>query len=112
MNLSKREKTDQFVLDYKNEYSIDQPTTRPAKASVVDFLNVFNEVCENDGSCPNSVYSKEFIESYMANNAQDPIHYPNTDWQALMIKNSTSHQKHTLIVTGGSKRINTKATFN
>jgi len=109
---TKRAKTDQFVLDYKYEYSFDTPTARPAKACVTDFLNVFNEVRENDGSGPYSVYSKEFIENYMANNAKDPIHYPNTDWEALMIKNSTSHQKHALSIAGGSEKIKTKATFN
>ncbi|MBQ3935198.1 MAG: TonB-dependent receptor plug domain-containing protein [Clostridia bacterium] len=61
---TKRAKTDQFILDYKYEYSFDRPTARPEKASVVDFLNVFNEVRENDGSGPNSVYSKDFIDNY------------------------------------------------
>ena len=109
---TKRAKSDQFVLDYKYEYSFDRPTAVPEKASVVDFLNVFNEVRENDGSGPNSVYSKEFIENYMENNAKDPYHYPNTDWVGMMIKKSTAHQKHALSIAGGSERIKTKATFN
>ena len=109
---TKRAKTDQFVLDYKYEYSFDTPTARPQKANVIDFLNVFNEVRENDGSGPYSVYSKEFIENYMANNAKDPIHYPNTDWEELLIKKSTSHQKHAFSIAGGSEKIKTKATFN
>ena len=49
---TKRAKSDQFVLDYKYEYSFDHPTAVPEKASVIDFLNVFNEVRENDGSGP------------------------------------------------------------
>lgn len=109
---TKRAKADQFSLDYRYEYAFDRPTARFENTEVVDFLNVFNEVRMNDGAKEYSVYAKDFIESYMENNAKDPIHYPNTNWMDLILKKSTSHQKHSLSVAAGSNRTKTVATFN
>lgn len=108
---TKRAKADKFVLDYKYEVSFDKPTGVPQRAGVVDWLNIFNEITLNDGST-SVPYLQDYIDTYMENNAKDPIHYPNTNWVDLMLNKSSSHQKHSMSVSGGSDRIRTVATFN
>ena len=110
---TKRAKDRQFAFDYNYEYGIDKPTTRPKFGNVVDWMNLQNEIKWNDGaSDPYSQYSQETINSWMANNAIDPYHYPNTDWVGLLLKKTTSHEQHVLSVSGGTEKLRTKFTFN
>ena len=110
---TKRAKDRQFSFDYNYEYAFDRPTTRPTNGDVIDWMNVQNEVKWNDGAAdPYSQYSQETIGSWLSNNAKDPYHYPNTNWVDLLLKNSTSHEQHTLSVSGGSDRLRTKASVN
>ncbi len=110
---TKRAKQNEFSFDYNYEYAIDKPTAQPKNGDVIDWMNIQNEVKWNDGaSDPYSQYSQETINSWLSNNATDPYHYPNTDWVDLLLKKSTSHEQHTLSVTGGTEKLRTKSTFN
>ena len=110
---TKRAKNKDFNLEYNFEYAVDTPTARPKNGSAVDWFNIKNEITWNDGATdPYSVYSQEYINGYMANNAIDPIHFPNTDWVDVMTKTTTSHQQHTLSLSGGTENLRTKFTFN
>ena len=110
---TKRAKENKFNLDYSYEYSIDKPTSRPTNGDVIDWMNIQNEIKWNDGaSNPYSQYSQETIDSWMANNATDPYHYPNTDWVSLVLKNTTSHQQHNFNVSGGTDKLQSKFSFN
>lgn len=110
---TKRAKENRFNLDYNYEYSIDRPTEKPTNGNVIDWMNVQNEIKWNDGAAdPYSQYSQETIDSWLANNATDPFHYPNTDWVGLLLKNTTSHQKHSLSVSGGTDKLQSKFSFN
>ena len=110
---TKRAKENKFNLDYNYEYSIDKPTARPANGDVIDWMNIQNEIKWNDGaSNPYSQYSQETIGSWMANNAVDPYHYPNTDWASLLLKKTTSHQQHSFNVSGGTDKLQSKFSFN
>ena len=110
---TKRARSNEFSLDYNYEFALDTPTTRPTNGDAIDWLNIQNEIKWNDGaSDPYSMYSQEYINSYMENNATDPYHYANTDWVDLMLKKTTSHQQHSLSVTGGTDKLRSKFTFN
>lgn len=110
---TKRAKNNQFSFDYNYEYALDKPTAQPKNGDVIDWMNVQNEVRWNDGATdPYSQYSQETIGSWLENNATDPWHYPNTDWVDLILKKTTSHEQHTLSVSGGTEKLRTKATFN
>lgn len=110
---TKRAKENKLQLDYNYEYSIDKPTARPKNGNVIDWMNVQNEVKYNDGATdPYSQYSKETIDGWMANNAKDPYHYPNTNWVDLLLKKKTSHQQHSFSLSGGNDKVQTKFSFN
>jgi TonB-linked outer membrane protein, SusC/RagA family/TonB-dependent outer membrane receptor, SusC/RagA subfamily, signature region len=113
MITTKRAKKDKFLLDFNYEFSIDKPTTRPKNGNVIDWMNVQNEIKYNDGAAdPYSQYSQEVINSWLSNNAQDPYHYPNTNWVDLILKNSASHQQYTVGLSGGTDKLQSKFSFN
>ena len=110
---TKRAKERQYSFDYNYEFAIDRPTARQTNGNVIDWMNVQNEVKWNDGASePYSQYSQQTIDSWMSNNAIDPWHYPNTNWIDLCLKKSTTHQQHTISVSGGTEKLLTKFTFN
>ena len=110
---TKRAQTNQFSLDYNTQFAIDTPTGRPTNADVIDWMNLQNEMSWNDGAAsPTAIYSQDIIDSWMANNAKDPVHYPNTNWIDLTIKKKTQHQQHNITVTGGTDKLRTKLSLN
>ncbi|MCF0167139.1 MAG: TonB-dependent receptor [Bacteroidales bacterium] len=110
---TKRAKENKFSVEYNGQYAFDTPTARPTNGDVIDWMNLQNEIKYNDGAAsPTSVYSPETISGWMANNAIDPIHYPNTNWIDLTLKKHTSHQMHNVSITGGVDKIRTNLSFN
>lgn len=110
---TKRAASGKFAIDYGYQYAIDTPTTRPSNGNVVDWFNVQNEIKWNDGAASaTSVYAQDLIDGWLSNNAKDPVHYPDTDWQNIILKKSTSHQQHTFSITGATDRLRTKFSLN
>lgn len=109
---TKRAKHNDFSLDYNYEFALDTPTTRAKNAGAVEWFKMYNELKWNDGAAEFGTYSPEYIESYAENHAKDPIHYPDVDWVDLVLKETTTHQQHTLSLSGGTQNIRTKFTFN
>lgn len=110
---TKRAKTNTFTVGYDMQFAIDKPTARPTNGDVIDWFNLQNEIKWNDGAgSSHSIYTEELINGWMANNAKDPIHYPNTNWTDIMLKKTTTHQQHTFNVAGGTEKMRTKFTFN
>lgn len=83
---TKRAKTGQFSLNYKYEFGLDTPTAAPKMSDAVTYMRLFNEQKWNDGAEEYGTYRQDYLDSYMSNNAVDPIHYPNTDWLGLVMK--------------------------
>ncbi|MBQ0149797.1 MAG: TonB-dependent receptor [Bacteroidales bacterium] len=110
---TKRAKDGKFNIDYNYSYAIDTPTTTPKNGDVIDWMMVTNEVNYNDGMANfYNTYSEETINGWMAKNAEDPYHYPNTDWVGLMLKKTSSHQDHAVSIQGGTDRLRTKVNLN
>lgn len=110
---TKRAKVNTFNVGYDMQFAVDKPTARPTNGDVIDWFNLQNEIKWNDGAgSDHSVYSEELINGWMANNAKDPIHYPNTNWTDLILKKTTTHQQHTFNVSGGTEKMRTKFTMN
>ena len=110
---TKRAKVNAFNVSYNMQFAVDTPTARPTNGDVIDWFNLQNEIKWNDGAgSDHSVYSEELIDGWMANNAKDPIHYPNTNWQDIILKKTTTHQQHTFTVSGGTEKMRTKFTMN
>lgn len=103
----------QLQIGYNGEVSIITPTELPSyRTGVMDYMNDFNEYSWNDSGNPEggeyAGYSKDFIDSYLQNNAYDPITYPNFDWKSAILKNSSLRHKHNVTMTYGNKTIKSR----
>lgn len=111
---TKRAKEGYFAIDYSGSYSINKPTKMIDLVGPTRYMEMWNEKIWNDsgnGEDQYPVFSKEHIENYMSNHAQDPNNYPITDWKELLVKESAFTNRHNVSITGGSKKIKSKASF-
>lgn len=110
---TKRAKSNQFSMSYNYEYGIDMPTAMPKYASARDWMIAKNELTYNDGGDDlYGVYSPDFIDSYEANHQTDPDHYPMTDWQDVLLKDQSNHQRHSFTLSGGTEKLMTNFSLN
>lgn len=98
----------QLQIGYNGEVSVITPTEFPSyRTGVLDYMNDFNEYSWNDAGNPAGGeyggFSKDYIDSYLQNNAYDPITYPDFDWKSAILKNSSMRHKHNVTMTYGNK---------
>jgi TonB-linked SusC/RagA family outer membrane protein len=106
---SKRGKSGKMKVDYDAFFGTQTPVDKPKYLDAVGFMQMYNEALTNEGGAPR--FTDTYINSYMANNAIDPDHYPNTDWQKSTFTNG-AQQQHTITLSGGSDRIKLLAAVN
>lgn len=103
----------QLQIGYNGEVSVITPTELPSyRTGVIDYMNDFNEYSWNDAGNPEggeyAGFSREFIDTYLQNNAYDPISYPDFDWKSAILKKASMRQKHNLTMTYGNKVIKSR----
>lgn len=114
---TKGAKEGDMSIVYKGEYSVIQPTEwQEYITDPVSYMTMFNEYKWNDaGNDPASefsVYSEDYIASYMENHKKDPITYPDFDWKSYMLKKVASRHKHNISMNYGNKVVKTRISAN
>ena len=99
---SKRGKTGQMKVDYDAFFGIQQPVDKPKYLGAEGFMRMYNEALTNEGAAPR--FTDDYINNYMVNNAKDPDHFPNTDWQNATFTRGLQ-QQHNITMSGGTDRI-------
>ncbi|MBG7631343.1 MAG: SusC/RagA family TonB-linked outer membrane protein, partial [Bacteroidetes bacterium] len=89
------------VLKYTNGFTYTGFTSSPNYLSSAQYGEVLNEGLRNDNQAP--FYSDEQIEAYRS--GSDPLNYPNTDWEGLVIKDWGFQQRHNLSLSGGGDKV-------
>ncbi len=107
--VSKRGKSGKMKVDYDAFFGGQKPVDKPKYLDAVGFMKMYNEAITNEGGAP--IYTDAYINTYMANNATDPDHYPNTDWQKSTFTNGLQ-QQHNITLAGGTDRIKLLAAVN
>lgn len=103
-----------FRVSYTNEYLINTPTQIRQNVGSVRYMQMFNEAIWNDNDNTGnqfSTYDPEVIANYAALNAQNPNNYPDTDWRALLLNKQSETRRHNLVLSGGTERLKTNASF-
>ncbi|WP_197053498.1 SusC/RagA family TonB-linked outer membrane protein [Sphingobacterium sp. T2] len=97
-------------ISLRYETSASQPTQNIELADPITYMNLANEASLTRGRVRQ--YQWEKIERTMA--GEDPMVYPATDWQSLMLKDRTFNHRLNLNVSGGGKvaRYYVAATYN
>ncbi|MEZ4773236.1 MAG: TonB-dependent receptor [Bacteroidia bacterium] len=94
--------SDGFSVTYNGYAGIQVPVDQPEYLGPVEFLRLFNKASINSTGAP--AYEDAFINSYLANNAADPDHFPITDWQKLAMRENPLQQQHSVSFNAGSDR--------
>ncbi|GAB3652290.1 TonB-dependent receptor [Echinicola sediminis] len=110
---TKRAEEGSFSMTYDFNYGVEKPTALPANVGVKRYMEMTNELRWNDNGNDNeySVYPKDVIDNYDQLHRDNPNMYPNTDWVGLIMNNNAPRQSHALNIRGGSKNIQTNASF-
>lgn len=112
---TKKAKEGKAKVEYQGTVGFVQSTETPKPVGAIDYMNMYNELKWNDGGNQEgqeySAYPKDYIDSYLANNAVNPDEYPITDWRELMTRKTAPTTKHDLKVSYGNKVVQTKVSL-
>lgn len=95
---TKRGTAGKVSVEYNGYYGIQEPLKRPDFVDAATYMEMVNTAQTNVGA--SASYSPEAIEK--TRDGSDPIHYPNTNWGDLIIRDTSPIQEHNLAVTGGN----------
>lgn len=111
---TKRAGESDIKLTYNFEYGLEIPGSQPKNVGMQRYLEMVNELHYNDNPSGGwfQIYSEDEVQNWVSRNPEDPDNYPITDWYDLMVKGSAPRQSHVINLTGGSKKVKTRATFS
>lgn len=98
---TKRGKSGQFSVNYRNNLGWQQPTALMKKVSGYDHMVMINEANRNVGR--NAPFSEDYIEAYRQNAPSDE--YPETNWHDVMLRDKAFQQNHYVSVNGGGEKM-------
>jgi len=98
---TKRGSEGKVNINYSYNQIFSQPTLFPEKISSYDQAVALNRLYADEGRSPfRSAADLEKLRT-----GSDPFNFPNTDWQALTMKNFAPEMRHDLSVTSGTKKL-------
>lgn len=95
---TKRGVAGKVAVTYDGYYGVQSPSSMPALVEAPQYMRMFNEAQVNAGNAP--FYSEEDIKHTEA--GDDPVKYPNTDWQKEILDRAAPITSHSLGVSGGN----------
>lgn len=87
-------------ISYNMYAGLQVPTDKPNIVGALDHMELTNEAFTNVGNTPR--YTEQFLQEYRAGMPSDQ--YPETDWQALTMSNSSFMHNHNIGINAGSER--------
>lgn len=110
---TKRGQKERINISYNIEYGSEVPTANVDFVDITRYLEMTNELRYNDNPSGGLYqdYSQDQVENWLEYNQTDPNKYPNTDWRKLVLKDSALRCMHRVNISGGSKVIQTNASF-
>lgn len=106
---TKQGKAGSMKIDYNGYISFAsiRKTLTPV-SNYADYMEYVNEGYTNSGIA--TYFSQESIDAWRADNGQNPLKYPNTDWIDETFKGSTANN-HVISMSGGSEKIRFYGSF-
>lgn len=86
------------AVTYDGYYGVQSPTVMSRIVDGPTYMRMYNEALVNAGKEP--LYSDDDIQQTIE--GKDPIRYPNTDWQKLIIDKTAPITSHSVGVSGGN----------
>lgn len=93
------------TINYNFNEGFSSPTRLPKMADAATYAQIMNEIdyYASPSNGMNQAYSAEQIQKFK--DGSDPLNYPNTDWEAVTLKNTTLQNHQNLSVNGGTEKI-------
>ncbi|QJB32294.1 TonB-dependent receptor [Chitinophaga oryzae] len=88
-------------LSFRAETSMSRSTRNVQLADPVTYMELANEAVLTRNPLGGLLYSKDKIEN--TRNGIDPVVFPATDWQQMLLRNAAINQRYNLSVNGGGK---------
>ncbi len=98
---TKRGKSGKITANYSFNYGFQQVTKFNNNLGSYEYATLLNEALLNDG-LP-LAFTNEDIQKFR--DGSDPIQYPNTNWQKLVLGGTAPQMQHNLSFSGGSDRV-------
>lgn len=98
---TKRGKAGKIVASYSFNYALQQVTKFNDNLGSYEYATLLNEALLND-NLP-LAFTNAQIEKYKT--GSDPVLYPNTNWQKLVLGGTAPQMQHNLSFNGGSDRV-------
>ncbi|HTE23906.1 SusC/RagA family TonB-linked outer membrane protein [Flavitalea sp.] len=98
---TKRGKSGKITANYSFNYGFQQVTKFNNNLGSYEYATMLNEALLND-NLP-LAFSNEDIQKFR--DGSDPIQFPNTNWQKLVLGGTAPQMQHNLSFSGGSDRV-------
>lgn len=105
---TKRGVPGRVAVTYDGYFGVQAPSTMPEIVDAPTYMNMYNEALSNAGRP--AFYSQDDIDSTIA--GTNPLKYPNTDWQDVIIQKNAPLTSHSLSVSGGNSMARFALTAN
>jgi TonB-linked SusC/RagA family outer membrane protein len=105
---TKRGVAGRVAVSYDGYYGVQTPSSMPKLVEAPEFMRMYNEAQVNAGNQP--FYSDDDIKH--TENGDDPVKYPNTDWQKQILNKAAPITSHSLGVSGGNSMARFALTAN
>ena len=95
---------DRTRIDFSSSYALDKPTNLTTfNNNYAEALTVHRRAAAQGGA--SQVFHEGTIDQWQAMSMIDPLHFPNTDWWDIIIRNGQI-ENYNLSVSGGNDRSN------
>lgn len=98
---TKRGKAGKISATYSFNYANQRVTRFNDNLGSNEYATLFNEALLNDGL--DIAYTNEELEQFRS--GSDPVLFPNTDWQRLVLGGTAPQMQHNLSFSGGTDRV-------
>ncbi len=98
---TKRGKAGKISATYSFNYANQRVTRFNDNLGSYEYATLFNEALLNDGL--DIAYTNEELEQFRS--GSDPVLFPNTDWQRLVLGGTAPQMQHNLSFSGGTDRV-------
>lgn len=89
------------TVSFRAENSLSQSTKNVELADPITYMELANEAVLTRNPLGGLLYSRDKIEN--TKKGTDPVIFPSTDWQKMLLRNSTMNQRYNISVNGGGK---------
>lgn len=101
---TKRGKEGKAKVNFSTSFAMQIPTRLPEFANSYEYAKAYNDAQLRDGVSEDKLaFRPDVMEAFRTHS--NPLAYPDTDWQEMIIKNAAMQTQHNLTISGGTEKV-------